>query len=363
MQIKEITFHLESLAPRALQEGYDNSGLLIGNPEAEVNKILVSLDVTEAVIEEAVSKGCNMIISHHPIVFEGLKSLTGKNYVERTVIAAIKSNIALYAIHTNLDNVHIGVNKKIGEKLGVINMQILAPKSGILKKLVVFVPVKDRDTLLEAMFAAGAGKVGEYDECGFQIQGQGSFRGTENSNPSIGKPKIREYVEEVRVEVLVPDFSVGTVLKAMHENHPYEEVAHDIYTLENIHQNIGSGMYGQLPEPMYALDFLQMVKDKFGGVMRYTSAVKDQVSKIAWCGGSGSFLLPYAKGVNADLFLTSDFKYHQFFDAENEIIVADIGHYENEQFTKQLIAEFLIEKFPSFAVLLAETNTNPINYL
>lgn len=363
MQIKQITSFLEELAPKSLQESYDNSGLLVGNPDAEISKALISLDVTEEVVDEAVAKGCGLIISHHPIIFGGLTSLTGKNYVERTVMAAIKNDVALYAIHTNLDNIHTGVNKMIGDKLGMTNMQVLAPKKGLLKKLVVFVPEKNRDAVVEAMYAAGGGKVGEYDECSFQIKGTGSFRGSENSNPTIGEKLVRQYEEEVRVEMILPAHKLNAVVHAMIEAHTYEEVAYDIYPLENYHQQIGSGMVGQLQEPMYAFDFLQKVKDTFGGTVRYTPLIKDEVSKIAWCGGSGSFLLPQAKASGADVFLTSDFKYHQFFDAENEIIVADIGHYENEQFTKELIAQKLIEKFPTFAILLTETNTNPINYL
>ena len=309
--------------------------MLVGDISAELTKVLISLDVTEEVVEEAVAKGCQMIISHHPIIFGGLKSLTGKNYVERTVMAAIKNDIALYAIHTNLDNVYAGVNRRIGEKLGIENMVILAPKSGLLKKLVVFVPIKSKDAVLEAMFAAGAGKVGEYDECSFQLDGTGTFRGSEKSNPTVGERGVLENAKEVRLEVIMESYRLPKVLRAMADAHPYEEVAHDIYTLDNAHQQIGSGMVGSFREPMYAMDFLKMVKDTFGGTVRYTNLVKDEVQKIAWCGGSGSFLLPQAKAAGADIFLTSDFKYHQFFDAENEIIIADIGHYENEQFTKR----------------------------
>ena len=363
MLIKDIVSHLENLAPRSLQESYDNSGLLVGNLNVEVEKALICLDVTEDVVEEAVSKGCGLIISHHPIIFGGLKSITGKNYVERTVMAALKNDVALYAIHTNLDNVHLGVNRIIGEKLGIKNMEILAPKRGLLKKLVVFVPVENKDEVVEAMYAAGGGKIGEYDECSFQIDGMGTFRGSENSNPTVGERGVRQYEKEVRVEMIMPAHKVSAVIKAMISAHIYEEVAYDVYPLENAYQHIGAGMIGQLQEPMYTLDFLKSVKDIFGGVVRYTSLVKDEVSKIAWCGGSGSFLLPNAKAAGADVFITSDFKYHQFFDAENEIIVADIGHYENEQFTKDLIARIVLEKFPTFAVLLTETKTNPINYL
>lgn len=363
MTVNEITKYLEELAPRSLQESYDNSGLLVGNPSAEIEKVLVSLDVTEEVVQEAIAKGCGMIISHHPIIFGGLKSLTGKNYVERTVMAAIKNDIALYAIHTNLDNIHTGVNHKIGKKLGVSGMKVLAPKAGLLRKLVVFVPHKHKDALLQALFDAGAGHVGDYDECSFQLKGEGSFRAGEGTDPHVGEQGQRHYEPETRVEVILPQHLVSKVLKAMKGAHPYDEVAYDVYALENSHQEIGAGMIGSLPEPVYALDFLKQVKDSFGGVVRHTALVKDEVRRIAWCGGSGSFLLPHAKAAGADVFLTSDFKYHQFFDAENQLIIADIGHFENEQFTIELIAERLTEKFTNFAVLLTETITNPINYL
>lgn len=363
MTVKEITSYLEELAPRSLQESYDNSGLLVGNPRAEINKVLISLDVTEDVVQEAVDKGCGMIISHHPIIFGGLKSLTGKNYVERSVMAAIKNDVALYAIHTNLDNIHTGVNRKIGEKLGVENMKVLAPKKGLLLKLVVFVPHENKDELVQALFSAGAGHVGDYDECSFQLQGTGSFRPGEGADPHVGEQSQRHYEPETRVEVILPEYRLRKVLKAMKAAHPYEEVAYDVYRLENAHQEIGAGMIGRLPEPVYALDFLKNLKDTFGGVVRHTALVKDQVQKIAWCGGSGSFLLPQALASGADVFVTSDFKYHQFFDAENQLIIADIGHFENEQFTMELLAERLSEKFTNFAVLLTETITNPINYL
>lgn len=364
MKISEITQFLEELAPRSLQEGYDNSGLLVGTPNEEVDKVLVALDMTEAVVEEAAAKGCGMLIAHHPVIFKGLTSLTGKTHVERTVIAAIKHNVALYAIHTNLDNVLEGVNARIGEKLGVLSPKILSPKKGMLNKLVVYAPVKEAEVVKQALFAAGAGNIGAYSECSFSTPGEGSFRGSENTNPTIGEAGgAQERVEEVKVEVLLPTHLVNKALKAVKDVHPYEEVAYDLYALENTWQEVGSGMFGHLSEPIYALDFLKKVKDTFGGVVRYTPLVHDQISKIAWCGGSGSFLLPQAKAAGAQVFLTSDFKYHQFFEAENDIIIADIGHYENEQFTKELLGEKLKEKFPTFAVLFTETNTNPVNYL
>lgn len=362
MLISEITSYLETIAPPSLQESYDNSGLLIGDPRKEVEKVLVCLDVTEEVIEEAAEKGCGLVIAHHPLIFSGLKRLTGKNYVERTVISAIRKNIAVYAIHTNLDNVASGVNRRIGEKLGIKTMRILSPKSSLLNKLVVFVPGAHTEEVMNAMFAAGAGRIGGYDECSFRSEGSGTFRGGDETDPFVGEKGHRHTEPEERLEVIVPDYALTKVITAMKDVHPYEEVAYDVYRLENEWHDTGSGMIGQLDEPIYTLDFLQQIKVRFGGIIRHTKIVKDQVQKVAWCGGSGSFLLPAAMAAGADIFISSDFKYHQFFDAENRIIIADIGHYENEQFTIPLIAEMLREKFPNFAVLLTAIESNPVNY-
>ncbi len=363
MKIQEIISYLESIAPLALQESYDNSGLLVGNAAAPVNKVLISLDVTEAVIEEAIQKNCELVIAHHPVIFSGLKSLTGKNYVERTVIKAIQNNIALYAIHTNLDNIQKGVNHKIAQKLGITQPRILALKEGELLKLVVFVPLNHKEDVMQALFTAGAGHIGNYDECSFQLTGTGSFRGGENTNPHVGETGERHYEEEIRIEVILPVYAKSKVVKAMLQAHPYEEVAYDLYRLENAHPRIGAGMIGELDQEVPVQIFLERIKNTFGGMVRYTRSVKPTVKKIAWCGGSGSFLLSDAKKAGADIFLTSDFKYHQFFDAEDQLVIIDIGHYENEQFTIELIASLLKEKFDTFAVLLTETNTNPINYL
>lgn len=363
MNLAKLTDALESWAPLLYQESYDNSRLLCGHPNQEISKALICLDITEQIVDEALAKGANLIVAHHPIIFGGIKSLTGKNDAERAIIKAIKSDIALYALHTNLDNVSTGVNAEIGRRLGIENPKILAPKKGLLKKLVVFVPCDHLDALKEALWIAGAGNIGEYDECSFSTEGIGTFRGSEKTNPSIGEPGRREEVLEKRLEVLLSQDKLGPVLKAMKQHHPYEEVAHEVYPIENAHQEIGSGMFGDLSDAIPVMDFLKHIKENFGGVVRYTRPIQSSVQRVAWCGGSGSFLLGAAKGVGADIFLSSDFKYHQFFEADNEILIADIGHYENEQFTIDLIAEHLRKKFPSFAVLLTENSTNPINYL
>jgi len=363
MLLNEIIEELQRLAPPEYQESYDNSRLLYNSKNQELNAVLVCLDVTEKIVDEAIAKGAGLIISHHPLIFSGIKSLTGKNEVERAFIKAIKNDIAIFAIHTNLDNVSQGVNAKIAEKLGIEKPRILAPKKGVLKKLVVFVPRANAEALSEALWAAGAGRIGEYDQCSFKSEGVGSFRPSAQANPSLGKRGSLHHEEEIRLEVLVEQHCISKTIKAMHANHPYEEVAYELYAIENEHPNIGSGMYGDLAEPIDAMTLLKQIKNTFGGMLRYTHLPKDKIQRIAWCGGSGSFLLDNAKKVGAELFLSADFKYHQFFEADNEILIADIGHYENEQFTISLIAEYLRKKFPTFAVLLTENSTNPINYI
>lgn len=363
MLIQDVINFLEDLAPPSLQESYDNAGLIVGDSHQVFTKAIVCLDAVEEVVNEAIAKGANLIIAHHPIIFGGLKKLNGKNYVERTVIAAIKNDIAIYALHTNLDNVKSGVNMKIANKLELTNLEILAPKANLLNKLITFIPVKNKQVVLDALFNAGAGHIGEYSEASFSILGEGTFKGSADSNPSIGKLNQLEKVEEVRVEVLVEDHKLSKVLRALLKAHPYEEVAYDIIGLKNIHQEIGSGMIGTLPKAMENKEFLKMVQRVFRlPVVRHTVFLKDKIERVSLCGGAGSFLLSAAKAKKADVYLTSDFKYHEFFDSDNQIVIADIGHYESEQFTSELIIDKLNKKFRNFAFLLTEKNTNPVNY-
>ena len=363
MKIKEIIGHLESHAPIATQESYDNSGLLCGNAQQEIEGILISLDCTEAIVDEAIQKKCNLIIAHHPIVFKGLKSLTGKNYVERTVIKAIKNDIAIYAIHTNLDNYRFGVNHKIGQLLGLKNLRILEPKRDNQVKIVVFVPLANADELRSAMSEAGAGHIGNYDSCSFSSAGTGTFRAQTGAKPFVGNIDELHSENEIRLEMICRNEKINTVVQAIRNVHPYEEVAIDIIPLKNQDPYQGAGMFGELEAPISSIEFLQKVKDIFKcGVIRHTELCKTSISRVAFCGGSGSFLLNQAKASGADIFITGDYKYHEFFDAENQIIIADIGHYESEQFTSELIADLLKEKNITFAVRFAETNTNPVKY-
>lgn len=362
-KVKDIIQYLEKIAPFSLQESYDNSGLLVGNFSNEVSGVLISLDCTEEVVQEAIENNINTIVSHHPIVFSGLKSFTGKNYVERTVIKAIKNDINLIAIHTNLDHVLEGVNGKIADLLNLGNRKILSPKANLLK-LVTFVPNANTETVLNALYSAGAGNIGNYESCSFQTSGTGTFNPTEKSNPTIGSIGKTEKVEEQRIEVLFPDHLQANVLNALNDAHPYEEVAYYIHNTLNKNQEVGSGLIGELKEALDPMDFLLLLKNKFNlKTLKYTSISKNKIQKVAVCGGSGSFLLSAAKAKKADIFITADFKYHEYFDHENKIIIADIGHYESEVFTKDLLCEILTEKFVNIAVVLSKTNTNPILYL
>ncbi len=364
MKIKEVTYELERIAPLSLQESYDNAGLLVGNSDAEISKILISLDVTEKVIEEALSKGCNLIISHHPVIFKGLKRITGGTYVERIVASAIKNDIALYAIHTNLDNVDQGVNSILCDKLDLINKEILSPKKELLRKLVVFCPVGYADKVREAVFAAGAGKIGNYDSCSYNGKGTGSFRGSEDTSPFVGEKGKLHFEEEIRIETIFPIYREREIISALIEAHPYEEVAYDIYSLENKFLSVGAGMTGELETEVDEIGFLNKVKKVTGvGCIRHTKLTGQKIKKVAVCGGSGSFLIGDAIRSGADIFLTGDIKYHEFFDADEKLVIADIGHYESEQFAKDLIYSVLIKKFPNFAVLISEMNTNVVNYL
>ena len=364
MQIKEIAQIIESVAPLAFQESYDNAGLIIGQPDDEMNGILITLDITEEILDEAISKNLNLIVCHHPIVFSGIKKLNGTSYIERCVAKAIKNDIAIYAAHTNLDSVFGGVNSKICEKLNLQNCRILAPTPNFLKKLVTFVPVADAEKVRNALFETGAGQIGNYDSCSFNQTGNGTFRGNDQTNPYVGKKNQLHTEEETRIETIFPKHIQSKVIQALLQAHPYEEVAYDIYPLDNEYPQSGIGMIGELSEPADELGFLLKLKETFNcQVVKHTQLLGKPIQKVAVCGGSGSTYLSKAMAQNADIFISGDFKYHQFFDAESRIIIADIGHYESEQFTKEVFYELLTKKFPKFAVHLSDFSTNPVSYL
>ncbi len=362
--IRDIIAHLETIAPPSYQENYDNAGLIVGDAERPFEKALLCLDSTEEVVDEAIEKGCNLVIAHHPIVFKGLKKFNGKNYIERTVMKAIKHDIAIYACHTNLDNVHNGVSAKICEAIGLVNCEILKPKTGLLKKLFTYIPLESVESVRGAIFDAGAGVIGEYDRCSFNVEGYGTFRGSDASNPTVGEIGSLHKEPEVKVEMVFPSIIQSRVIAALTKAHPYEEVAYDVVSLDNAFARVGAGMVGELESEMDELEFLQMIKSKMQtDCVRYTGLLEREVKRVAVCGGSGSFLLRDAIRAGADVFITADFKYHQFFDADGKIVIADIGHFESEQFTINLFHEILTQKFHTFAFLFSKTNTNPIKYL
>ncbi|WP_161887681.1 Nif3-like dinuclear metal center hexameric protein [Pontibacter russatus] len=362
-KIQDIINVLERLAPLRYQESYDNAGLQTGDAHAEATGALLTLDCTEAVLDEALEKGCNLVVAHHPVIFKGLKSLTGRSYVERTLIKAIRHNIAIYASHTNLDNVLHGVNTKIADKLELQNQRILVNKPQTLMQLVTFVPLPQTEQVLQALHQAGAGNIGEYSNCSFQVAGTGRFQPSDRANPAIGEPGRPEQVEENRVEVVFPAYLQSKVMAALKQAHPYEEVAHYLYTLENQNQEVGIGMIGDLTEALSEAGFLAYLKSKMQlQGLRYTSIGSRNVRRVAVCGGAGSFLLKDAIKQGADAFVTGDFKYHEFFDAEGRILIADIGHYESEVYTKEIFYDTISKNFPNFAVLISEVNTNPVRY-
>lgn len=362
-QIHHILTSLEAIAPLAYQESYDNAGLLVGDPDAAVTGVLVSLDATEAVIDEAITRGCNVVVAHHPIVFKGLRKLTGRTYVERTVIKAIKNDIALYAAHTNLDNVVGGVNFKIAQKLGLERVQVLTPKTQVLSKLVTFVPLADTQRVLDALHEAGAGHIGHYSRASFRTEGTGAYLAGPLANPVLGQPGEYHQEPEHRIEVIFPTHRQPAILTALRATHPYEEIAYDLYALTNQHQEVGAGAIGQLPRPLDGQTWLAYLKERMNlPLIRHTALPDRPIGRVAVCGGAGSFLLGDAIRAGADVFVTADYKYHEFFDADGRITICDIGHYESEVFTKELIAQYLAEKFRTFAVILAETDTNPVQY-
>ncbi len=364
MKIKEIVSALERFAPLPLQDGFDNAGLQIGLTDAEVTGALLCLDVTEAVLDEAIALGFNLVISHHPLIFKGYKSLTGRDYVERCILKAIKNDIALYAAHTNLDNAQGGVNFKMAEKIGLTNVRVLQPMEGALLKLVTFVPLAHADTVRRALFEAGCGTVGRYDSCSYNLAGEGTFRAGERTHPYCGEIGKLHTEQEVRIETILPAYLKATVVRALLKAHPYEEPAFDLYPLQNSWVQSGAGVIGELEQPETELEFLKRIKKTFEvECLRHNRLMGREIQTVALCGGAGAFLLPMAVKQRADVFLTGEIKYHDFFGHESEILLAEIGHYESEQYTKELFYTLIREAFPQLEVQLTKVNTNPIKYM
>jgi len=363
MQIKDIIQHMEGLAPLAYAESYDNVGLLVGNKNTPLTGILITHDTLEEVVDEAIEKNCNLIVSFHPIVFSGIKKFNEQDYVNRVLVKAIKNDIAIYATHTALDNVQNGVNSTICNQLNLINRKTLIPKTSFIYKLTTYVPINDANNVRNALFNAGAGNIGNYNKCSFNVSGEGTFEGNENSNPQIGKQGEFRTENEILISVTFEKHLESKIIKALFTNHPYEEVAYEINALTNLHQNIGLGMIGELPIPMEEKAFLGLLKTKMNtSCVRHSNKLGKKIHKVAVLGGSGSSAIKNAKNSGADAYITSDLKYHDFYQAEENILLCDIGHYESEQYTKTLLYEFLSKKIPNFAIVLSGINTNPVNY-
>ncbi|MCQ2319819.1 MAG: Nif3-like dinuclear metal center hexameric protein [Bacteroidales bacterium] len=363
MTVKEILSCLTRVAPLSWQENYDNAGLQVGDENAEVSKALIALDVTEALVDEAIAKSCNLIVSHHPLIFKGLKRLTPKSPIERAVMKAIKNDITIISMHTNLDNSYLGVNCRLGEMLGLKNLHVLQPMNGRLMKLVVFSPADYAEKVRSAIFEAGAGCIGNYDSCSFNAAGLGSFRAGEEAHPFVGEQGELHFEDEVRIETIVPDHLLNRVISAMLKVHPYEEVAYDVYQLQNDSPLVGSGMIGEFENEMPEMDFLDLVSETIGTpCLRHSALTGGMIKRVALCGGAGSFLLGDAKSAQADAFLSADMKYHEFFEPDGDILLVDGGHFETEQFTKELIRDLIKKNFSTFAAEIAETNTNSVHY-
>ncbi len=363
MRLKQLCSYLDSAVPLSFQEGYDNSGLQVGLPDKEINSALITLDVTEEVLDEANKAGCDIVVSHHPLIFQGIKRLSGRSITERILLKAIKQDIAIYSAHTNLDVVAGGVSRRMAEKMDLKKIRVLVPLKEKLVKLVTFIPEASLDKVRDAVFSAGAGVIGNYENCGFTVTGTGSFKSNENTNPYVGKKGRIHFEKEVRFETIMFSYLKDQVLKALLEAHPYEEVVYDLYSLENMNAEAGFGCTGELKVPLGKNDFLKLVSDIFSARgMRYSGRIKNKIVKVALCGGSGGSFLKDAEAYGADAYITADIKYHSFFEAGDRMLIVDIGHYESEKFSMEILYDLIIKKFPTFAVRFSEINTNPINY-
>ena len=364
MKLSEISKYLDSAVPLPFQEDYDNSGLQIGDPESEISSVLLSLDATPEVIDEAAGKGCNLIVSHHPVIFRGVKKITGQSFTERIIMKAVMKNIAIYSAHTNLDSTDFGVSRKMAEKLGLGSVKVLQPLKNRLLKLVTFVPGSHLEKVRDALFDAGAGVIGNYDRCGFAVGGKGSFRAGEDTMPYAGEKGKMHFEDEIRLETVLFSHLKGSIVRALLASHPYEEVAFDLYPLDNDNIQAGLGCTGEFAGPMGEMKFLELLSSVFNASgIKYSDLTGKPVRRVALCGGSGSSLIPDALRAGADAFVTADVKYHSFFDAEKKILIVDIGHFESEKYTTEILYDLIIKKFPKFAVRFSETSSNPINYL
>ena len=364
LSIRQIIQAIEEFAPTALQENYDNCGLQIGDPEAMTSGVLLSIDVTEEVVEEAINKNINLIIAHHPLLFKGVKSITGSTCVERIIIKAIQHQVAIYASHTCMDNVREGVNQKIAQKIGLEDTTVLDPVSDKLLKLRVYVPIDYASEIRTALFSAGIGHIGKYDHCSFNAEGEGSFKAGETCSPFRGKIGQLHYEKETCIETVLPAYLKTKAIQLLQKVHPYEEPAFDIISLQNQWEGAGSGLIGKLPSAMDERSFLQHIKETFHlSTLKHYPLHNRPIKTVALCGGAGAFLIKQAVNKGADIFLTGEIKYHDYLDYQSQIVLSEIGHYESEQYTKEIFYDIITKKFPTFATYYSMVETNPINYL
>ncbi|MDR3129421.1 MAG: Nif3-like dinuclear metal center hexameric protein [Tannerellaceae bacterium] len=364
VSIREVLDVLEEFAPLALQESFDNTGIQVGEIGQEVKGVLLCVDVTEDVMDEALVKGCNLVIAHHPLLFKPVKSLRGTTYVERCVMKACKYDMVIYAAHTNLDNLRKGINGWLGKRIGLDNVHILSPKREGLVKVVTFVPSGHVQKVQDALFATGAGCVGNYDRCSFRHEGLGSFRAQEGAHPFLGKVGKEHVEREERIETVVPVHLQEKILQAVYAAHPYEEPVTDLYPLNNAWEEVGSGIWGDLSAEEDEREFLLRVKELFKiRCIKHSTLRGKPVRRVAVCGGSGAFLIKEAIACGADVLLTGEARYNDYHDVQNRLLLAVTGHYESEACTKDIFRTLLSEKFPTFALHLSEADVNPVKYL
>lgn len=365
MTIGHIISVLEAFAPVALQESYDNCGLILGSALDECRGALLTVDCTEAVVDEAIARDCNLIIAHHPLIFKGIRRLNGRTDQERTVLKAVRNNIAVYACHTCLDSAPGGVSQRMAGMLGLESVAPLEQPQGKLLKLTAYVPEADADSLRLALADAGAGEIGNYDFCSYTVNGIGRFRAKSGANPYVGEIGEIHSENEECVQVVLPAWRRGAVERALLQTHPYEEPAYEFITLDNAPVMTGLGAVGILTEPVTPAQLVAKVKETFGSPVARCSAYPSdsQIRRVAVCGGSGASLIGRAIAAGAQSIVTSDVKYHDFVDYAGDILIIDIGHHESENCAKSIFFDIISEKFPKFALWYAKADVNPINYL
>ena len=359
MIIEELTTFIEDKFPLSQQESYDNCGLIVGDPKKTVKKVLLALDCTEQVIKEAKLKKADVIITHHPLMFSSINKLTANDYEGSLIIKLIKSDIALYAVHTNLDNSINGINKYLALKLGLKNLQILVGKEKTFKKIITFVPKAYSQKVITALSAAKAGNIGLYSHCAFVTEGSGCFKPEKGAKPFLGELSKINQVEEVKLEMVFASENQKMIENSLKKAHPYEQPAFDIIELANPNPDIGAGIYGDLPAQINTAEFLKLVKTKLNlSYIRQSNSAKKFISKVAICSGAGFFVFEQAKRLNVDALVTSEIKHHEFLAAENNILLCDIDHHEGEIAAVNILDQIL-QKLENIDTLISKHNLSP----